>query len=295
MDSSGNKYLTLDGYTDLMQKHVSDARRMADALGQIPIFSRRADRMRNCSTITRGRYCPTCHSWHTTQASLCRDRLCPNCGWALAHSRAAALMETLRPLHDVHIFAVVLTVKNCDLSQLAGSLSDMLSAFTRLTKSAAFRRAFVGYARNLEIKVNDADVHPHIHMLALSHSTHPIDKHALNDLWQRCLNVDYAPITWIKEAFGHDTADAVYECIKYTIKSSEWLHMDKSQILTFTDAIHSKKLFSSGGLLRKLCKVDIPDSVSLLCEHCGTRTVDKVLSMNEVQDAETENTGTKND
>ena len=51
----------------------------------------RAERMEKCNNFFLGELCPVCHTFHATQGSRCRDRLCPDCGWTLAIERSSGV------------------------------------------------------------------------------------------------------------------------------------------------------------------------------------------------------------
>lgn len=279
--------MDLSRYTDLMQAHHKDAQHMADLLRRTPLFERRADRMSHCSTVASGLYCPKCKTFHTVRASLCRDRLCPNCGWVLARRRAFSLMQAIEGVQNVFdpvVLHVVLTIRHARGDALSDELDTLLSGFAKLIRNKALSDGRIGYVRSVEVKYNKSGFHPHIHLLLVMDSDyykHMIKHKDLVAMWRSACGFDYDPVVWIKSAYdkngGSDLSQAVYECVKYCIKTSEWSDMPVRRLEEAAIAIHSRSLFRVGGkLLRREFndamknQVDVTDDPTIkLCKKCG--------------------------
>lgn len=279
--------MDLSRYIDLMQTHHKEAQHMSEILRRSPLFERRADRMAHCSTVASGLLCPKCKTFHTVRASLCRDRLCPNCGWILARRRAFALMHAIEGVNNVFdpvVLHVVLTIRHTRGDALSDELDSLLSGFERLIRHKALSEGRIGFIRSLEVKYNKSGFHPHIHLLLVMDSDyykHMIKHKDLVKMWRTACDLDYDPVVWIKSAYdkkgGSDLSQAVYECVKYCVKSSEWSDMPKRRLEEAAVAIHGRKLFRVGGkLLRREFdnamkdQTDVTDDPSVkLCKKCG--------------------------
>lgn len=284
-------------YVDLMRSHHKDAKSMAKVLEQIPIFEKRAFRMAHCSTIATGMFCPKCKTFHTVRASLCRDRLCPNCGWILARRRAFAVSESVQALGNVFdpvVLHVVLTIRHEKKDDLSSLLDRLLQGLRKLMRSKRLSMDRLGYIRSVEIKHNKSGFHPHIHMLLIMDSTyyqHMIKQKELVSLWRSACGLDYDPVVWIKSAYdkngSNDLHQAIYECVKYSVKSMEWSKMSVKALYEAAMAIHSRTLFYVGGsMLRREFRAAmernreiIDDDPDLkICRKCGSNRYSLTLN-----------------
>lgn len=278
----------LKAYAELLGDHIEEAHKMANVI-EAAGFPARADRMRNCCTYTKGVYCPTCHTFHTTAGSLCRDRLCPNCGWNLSRKRAVAVAEAVDMVSrhmDIVPLHFMLTVQHDEKSDLSDRINCLIQGFHSLIGRQCIKKHLLGYVRNVEITKGDAGFHPHLHVLMVFDGDYYKDKITqpqLAETWQKCLRVDYTPIVWIKAAYatkeGKDTLQAaVYECVKYTIKSSDWLRLGPDELKTLMQAVYSRRFFSVGGALYlpyrcalKEAQEAIADDPATRCSKCGSK------------------------
>lgn len=292
---SGDQFAS---FVDLLTSHVGAARRMASVLREVPGFKARAERMLNCCSCTSGGYCPRCQTFHTGRGSRCRDRLCPNCGWALSRERArrvaAAIDEVRRaqPGGRCFVVHVMLSMQHSSLTEpgaLNAALSRLLSAFTRFVHAAPIRRHLLGVVRNVEIVNENGGFHPHIHAIFVYESGYSKDWLSQGDyvdLWRRALGVDYNPVVWVKLAYSKSSVsgieresitEAIYECVKYNIKSQAWETMKPEELREAAQALAGRKLFSvSGSVLAPVYKELKPLIRSAeetnYCTECGTKT-----------------------
>lgn len=277
----------LEQYADLMRKHQEEAVAMSKRLGRLPMFEARAERMSKCGIYTRGLYCPKCKSFHTTRSSLCRDRLCPNCGWALSRKRARAVLyavDHLSALQPVEVLHLVLTLKHDTETLLRDQIAALCTNAGKMLRYARIKRYMLGYVRSIEVKVGNAGFHPHAHVLLVMNQDYYrsyIPQKEWVALWRMACGLDYDPVVWIKKAYACDqpentVAEAIYECVKYTIKTSEWERMTPAELFKAADAIHGRKLFSVGGALyepymMRMQEKDEPiDETVTPCKKCGS-------------------------
>ena len=278
-------------YAELMRKHQNEAREMAERLIRIPGYEARADRMKNCESYTSGLMCPKCHTFHTIKASLCRDRLCPNCGWALSRKRASAVLQAIEEVaaaEPIEVIHIVLTQRHEQSDEPREQVERLQSACTRLMRRKRMQQNVIGYVRSVEIKKNSSGFHPHVHMLLIvkgEYFRNPIKQRELCSMWRAAGELDYDPIVWIKKAYdgktvGNDLKSAIYECVKYTIKTSEWKRMNDKDLSKAADAIYHRQLFNIGGndlrtaynrALRK--QNEYNELETPYCKSCGTKKV----------------------
>lgn len=289
--------MDLSKYVDLMRSHHEASKQMAALLGRSPLFEQRALRMSHCSTLATGLFCPRCKTFHTVRASLCRDRLCPNCGWILSRHRAFALMQAIEAVQNVYdpvVLHVVLTMRHTVKDSLSDQLDRMLSGFVRLIRSKRLSEGRIGYVRSLEVKYNKSGFHPHIHLLLVMDSdyfTHMVKHAELVQLWRKACGFDYNPVVWIKTAYdkngGDSLSQAVYECVKYCIKTTEWSHMPVRRLEEAAISIHGRSLFRvGGGVLRrefnealKRVQDNLADvDETRTCKRCGGQRYDLTLN-----------------
>lgn len=283
-------------YVDLLRSHHAEAKKMSEVLEKIPIFEKRAYRMSHCSTIATGKYCPKCKTFHTVRASLCRDRLCPNCGWILARRRAYAISDSVEGLSNIFdpvVLHVVLTMKHSKSDELSAMIDTLLQGFRKLIRNKRLSDGRLGYIRSVEVKHNKSGFHPHIHLLLIMDSSyydHMIKQKDLVAMWREACGFDYDPVVWIKSAYDKDGSgdlkQAIYECVKYSVKSSEWSKMSRKALYNAAMAIHSRTLFFVGGkLLRREYKAAIErqapfcdDADLKICKKCGSVKYDMTLN-----------------
>lgn len=280
-------------YVDMVSHHHEEAARMAARLSVIPGYLGRSERMRHCETYTKGLYCPKCKTFHTIASSLCRDRLCPNCGWALSRRRASAVvmaLDNLSSVEDIEVIHVVLTLRHDSDTVLKDQIASLLQGFSRFLKKSRIRKHLIGALRSVEIK-RSGDwfhdwFHPHIHALLVMDHGYNRDFIAQSEfvsMWREAARVDYDPIVWVKKAYSKNANassihEAIYECVKYTVKCSEWFSMDNDSLRMAADAIHGRTLFKVSGsrfvaaymeAMERL-RVDAFDGSVTPCKKCGS-------------------------
>ena len=125
--------------------------------------------------------------------NLCKDRFCDNCQNAISKQRSDKYTPVLLKLsEDYDIYHVVLTVPNCALSDLVGTLNKMFQCYKRLCQYLDGRKGvrnvdymqigYKGSIRALEITKNKETglFHPHFHCLWLCDKGGNFDKNRKN-------------------------------------------------------------------------------------------------------------------
>jgi plasmid rolling circle replication initiator protein Rep len=213
-----------------------------------------------------------------TGAQFCRLRYCPVCQWRRSLMWRARFFQAIPTILNQNSTArflfLTLTVKNCNLSELRGTLQDMNRAWDRLTKIKNFPA--IGFVRSTEVtRAEDDSAHPHFHALLMvkaSYFSHGyITQEEWTALWRSALRVNYDPIIDIqavkdlKRDGGIDAAlrKGVLETLKYTAKPSD-LTADDAWLTELTIQTHKLRFLATGGILRKVLGKIEPDTDSEL-------------------------------
>lgn len=226
-------------------------------------------------------------------AKFCRVRHCPVCQWRRSLKWQAKMFEAIPKITEKYtshrwIF-VTLTVRNCDLTDLRSTITDMNKAFGRLTKLTRFPA--IGWIKSLEVTRNaeTGQAHPHFHCLMLVESKYfggrnYIKQEEWRSLWQRCLRCEYLPVVNIKVVKPKknkvtdeidDIGKAIVETFKYSVKESD-LVADESWLVELTSQLHQMRAIALGGVLKYFLKEEKDDDDLI---H-----VDESELSNEIQD-----------
>lgn len=242
--------------------------------GKVPEFRRRAERMAQCSDyLVFGDVVDeqTGEVEHKLQAAqFCRDRLCPMCAWRkslVAFGQMSELMDRIDTDHPnafVPIF-LTLTMRNCGGAELAGTITDLLAAWSRMMNSKHKRKPYRvtrGWFRALEVTYNaeTGEWHPHIHAILLVDADYfdCWDKYIDHDgwiaEWRWALRADYDPSVDVRTIKG-GREHAVAEVTKYTVKPGEWLDAkdeegtdERVELLAIT--LKGRRLVAFGGIMK---------------------------------------------
>ena len=248
-------------------------------------FERYAERMETCSGRLR-------FGWETVQetgvsrlrlreAFFCRVRHCPTCQWRRSLMWQARFYQSLPAIVQQYPKArwlfLTLTVRNCDITDLGDTLSQMNKAFQRLKDRKEFKPV-LGWIRTTEVtKGKDGTAHPHFHALLMvppSWFTRDyVRQSRWVDLWQECLRVPYAPTVDIRtvkpkapKADQVNPVDstiealqgAVAETLKYSTKPSDMTDQDGADgwFLELTKQTHKRRFIATGGALKHVLKLN---------------------------------------
>ena len=205
-------------------------------------------------------------------ARFCRVRHCPVCQWRRSLMWQARFYQALPAIARRHEGArwifLTLTVRNCEIDQLAATVKDMNEAWRRLVLRKQFSRV-LGWVRTTEVtRGKGGDAHPHFHALLMVEpsmlSGRNYVKHAdWVKVWQSCLRVNYAPnvdVRAVKQPKqGQDVADilggAVAEVLKYSVKPAD-MTTDADWFLELTRQTHRKRFVATGGALKDVLRLD---------------------------------------
>jgi len=249
-------------------------------------FERYAERMETCSGRLR-------FGWQTEQetgesrlrlreAFFCRVRHCPTCQWRRSLMWQARFYQSLPSIVQQYPKArwlfLTLTVRNCDITDLGDTLSQMNKAFQRLKDRKEFKPV-LGWIRTTEVtKGKDGTAHPHFHALLMVPPSWFTGRSYVKqsrwvDLWQDCLRVAYRPNVDIRtvkprapKADQVNSIDstiaalqgAVAETLKYSTKPSDMTDQGGADgwFLELTKQTHKRRFIATGGALKDVLKLD---------------------------------------
>jgi len=208
----------------------------------------------------------------------CKDRFCPFCNWRRARKLAIQSYRVLKAIEadrKVRYLFVTLTVKNCPIGQLSGTIGQMNKAFKKMIEWKRLKESVLGWSRILEYppqKNNTSMIHPHYHCLIAvptSYFGRDKDLYIKQDewkfLWQKALKIDYVPsvdVRIIKAKRGGDPiAKAVAEFAKYPLKTVDIKSMSVNQFQELVSQMKKKRVIAFGGILKEYRKKLALDSV----------------------------------
>ena len=205
-------------------------------------------------------------------AFFCRVRTCPVCQWRRSLMWKARMFESLENIKEKHpagrwLF-LTLTVKNCEVTEVKNTLSEMGKAWKRLTERKEFSNV-LGWVRTVEVTRNGSDdsAHPHFHVLLFVKSTYfkhgnyiSADKWA--GAWSACLRggvyahpTKSANIKAVKKDADGNIGGAVAEVMKYSVKPADMTD-DQEWFLEITRQLFRTRAIASGGVLKDLFKAE---------------------------------------
>lgn len=217
-------------------------------------------------------------------AVFCRERLCPMCQWRRSLKLAAQTEQCVAAINGQGKYRwllLTLTIRNCQLDALSGTVTSLIRAWTTLTRSKRFGETVEGWQRAVEVTINRTDLtaHPHVHALLCVRPSYfgkgYIPQADWCDMWARAAGLDYTPVCHIetvRPTAGGTIGHAAAEVSKYTAKSNDYILTDDidlsgaiiSQIYA---ALHGRRLVSWGGLLKSVraaLMLDSPDDGDLV-------------------------------
>ena len=201
----------------------------------------------------------------------CKQRLCVYCAWRRClriYSNVRRCCDEImkqdkgkKTIRTSRFIFATLTTENCTLEKLSDEINLQMKGFNKLIHYKAFKDAFLGYVRALEIVVDREplitpdmyfrkkdyydnlglyieDENPNylkcnVHIHVLLHTTYEIYKgevyitqKKLTEMWQRACRLDYTPIVDIRsfKARNRKTkGKELAEIAKYTVKPMDYL------------------------------------------------------------------------
>ena len=186
----------------------------------------------------------------------------------------ARFFQSMPEIQSTHPTArwifLTLTVKNCPITDLRSTLACMSSAWNRLILRPEFD-AVTGWIRTTEVtRGKDGSAHPHFHCLLMVAPSYfngrcYVTKNRWQELWQSVMRLDYPPVIDVRTVKGGgDTIHkAVCETLKYSVKPSDMTD-DPEWFMEYTRQTHKLRFIATGGILKKVLKVDKETNEDLL-------------------------------
>lgn len=220
-----------------------------------------------------------------TYGNFCKCyKFCPTCSWHYSCKTAADFLgrlmrmqrerkaESLKPFRLVFL---TLTVKNCRLNELRGTLREMSKAWNKLVKFKRFQQAAVGgWFRGVEYLGDETaagKAHPHFHVLLIvtsSYFNHDYIKQSeWTDMWRKALQVDYDPVVHVErvkprlrkvfdsagnmsERLQAASSAAAHEVCKYSIAPAQFEKMsDQDFRILYQQTLHGRQ-YAMGGKVK---------------------------------------------
>lgn len=255
--------------------HRSSAEDIAVLYNRNLNFTKYAQRINGCSGYLK--FAADQGKLVLKEVWFCRVRHCPVCQWRRSLKMRAMMYQKIDGIiaqYPSHRWVfLTLTVKNCHITELRQTLSEMNSGWQRLVQTKRFKGVVDGFIRTTEMtrpKRLPNKVHPHFHAMLLVKSTYfnrdYIKQNEWVDMWIRAMRLDYFPQVNIKavkpnkkKTTEENTAqlqDAILETFKYSVKPSDMLAYDDQGdwLCEITKQTHKLRFVATGGVLKGILK-----------------------------------------
>jgi plasmid rolling circle replication initiator protein Rep len=201
-------------------------------------------------------------------ARFCRVRTCPICQWRRSLMWRARFFQAMPEIQSQHptgrwIF-LTLTVKNCPVTDLRSTLTDMNAAWNRLLLRPEFA-PIIGWIRTTEVtRGKDGSAHPHFHSLLMVSSSYFCGKYYVTqnrwrELWRSVMRLDYDPVIDVRTVKGDTIHKSVCETLKYSVKPTDMTD-DPAWFIEYTKQTHKLRFIATGGVLKQALKADKPET-----------------------------------
>ena len=246
-------------------KHRYSADLVADCYRGEADFDKYARRIDSCSQLLDFRLVPNSDlgqlELRLSAAHFCRSPGCPICQWRRSLKWKARALKSL-PLvvgdyPNYRWLFLTLTQRNCSVTELRETVTQMNKSFARLTKLK--RWSIEGWIKSLEVtRSKDNSAHPHFHCLLMVSPSYfglnYINQEEWVNLWQRAARLDYKPQIYIRAVRKEqDPIILIPEILKYSLKESD-LYKNKEFLLEVTRQLYKMRSISVGGILRGYIK-----------------------------------------
>lgn len=218
---------------------------------------------------------------------FCRVRHCTVCQWRRSLVWRARFFTSIpRVIEDyptARFIFLTLTVRNCPLTELRATVTQMNKAWERLSQRKQFPA--LGWVRALEVtRSKNGEAHPHLHCLLMVppsyFSRNYIKQDEWTELWKHSLRADYTPVVNVKlvrnrrhkkgdrpdEGLNSDIVSGLLETLKYSVKPEDLVGglspadvVGNAQWLEeLTRQLHKTRAISVGGVLKQYISEDEP-------------------------------------
>jgi plasmid rolling circle replication initiator protein Rep len=243
---------------------------VATLYDQAPVIGLRkyAPKVRTCSqslTLTDVINQQTGEITYKAESWKCHQRHCPICQSARANKLQrefiAALPKIMEEVPQGVFLMLTLTVRNCPITELRPTLSEMGKAWKRLLRKPELR-IIRGWIRGTEVTKGESGpmmAHPHYHVLLLVppyyFSGKSYIKHARwVELWQDAARLNYPPAIDIRRVKTAQSgfAEAV-KAATYSVKPSN-LTDDPSWFHELHEQVSGLRFLATGGVIKAVLR-----------------------------------------
>ena len=246
-------------------KHRHSADLVADCYRGEADFDKYAQRIDSCSQLLDFRLVPNSDigqlELRLSAAHFCRSPGCPICQWRRSLKWKARALKAL-PLvvsdyANYRWLFLTLTQRNCSVTDLRETVTEMNKSFARLTKLKQW--SIEGWIKSLEVtRCEDGSAHPHFHCLLMVPSSYfnrgYINQKEWTNIWRRSARLNYNPQVYIRAIKKEQNPIVLIpEILKYSLKESD-LYKSKEFLLEVTRQLYKMRSISVGGILRSYMK-----------------------------------------
>lgn len=242
-------------------KHKHNSDRVSDHYAKSQ-YNKYSQRTKSCAEMLDFRLVPEAndgvYKLKLAAARFCRVRHCAICQWRRSLMWKAkayqALPKVVQDYPKHRWLFLTLTLKNCAIEELRSTLDHVNKSFVRLTKLKDWPG--VGWIKSLEVtRGRDGNAHPHLHVLLMVAPSYfganYLSQAKWAELWQKCLRIDYTPMTHVRAiAKHHNPTVIIPEILKYQVKESD-LVANREWFLELTKQLHKTRAVAVGGVLRE--------------------------------------------
>ncbi|WP_322510818.1 protein rep [Chloroflexus sp.] len=208
----------------------------------------------------------------------CKKRWCPVCAWRKSLKQWALLVDRLPALIEQHgpvrWLLLTLTVRNCTISDLKGTVDAMQRGFRALTNSKTKlgqQWPAQAWLKALEVTFpREGEAHPHFHCLLAVRPSYfkkgYVSQAEWVARWRKAMKLDYDPIVDVRrvKALGGISSDPLMEALgglrevaKYVTKPADL--QNNPDGLRGLLALKHTRFVDGGGWLRGVLRDDQAD------------------------------------
>lgn len=249
-----------------------------------------ANSLRQCSDVIMHSHCGEHEDQSKVRIQYCKNRFCPTCTVHRSHVLGQELRLVVDDLHDNGVrqenwIFLTLTIRNCEVNELAGEINNMMRSWQRFSQRKSFRTAVKGWFRAFELTYNKEEqtYHPHFHVLINTNASYFSGKYYISQkewqrLWKESLNVDYDPIVDVRrvksktQQSSKGLVGAILEVCKYPMKVNDLSSiLRQGDFQVYEEALFKRRIIAFGGNLKETLKVvrAKKDKSDGTCEVCG--------------------------
>jgi plasmid rolling circle replication initiator protein Rep len=252
-------------------------RQVADSIQQVFLNSgakrqiRRGERMQACGPYLIFKLLEDPESEEIRHrlryAEFCRVRLCPTCMWRKSMAWRARFYQAWpliqQKYRSARYFHLVLTVPNCEITDLRDKLNQINKAWKRMVDRKTWPA--LGFLRSVEVtRDKEGRAHPHLHILMMVKpeyfSRKYMNREVWREYWASALRIPAESLIhpYVRSVRGaDDVSKLVLEIAKYAVKMKPMAKMLKNKagqkwFLELDKQLENTKAITLGGALKEV-------------------------------------------